>query len=1032
MNKETKVSVIIPVYNTEKYLRQCLDSVVNQTLRDIEIICVDDGSTDGSIEILREYEQKDSRVKVLCQKNQYAGVARNNGMTIASGEYYMFLDADDFFELELLEKLYQKGKDLNADVVLCGANQYDERTGQFKDMPWLLKERYIHKQPFNWKTQPNRIFQVTSLQPWNKMVSSSFISENNLKFQALPRANDVYFTMSAIALANRIAAINTVMVHYRVGMSSNLQAQNEKTPLSFCEALTAVQERLETEGLMEQLWLSFAEDALSQSVYNLKRLQGKMEAYQTLANALEEHYLDDFFVWKGIKEKKLDKTFSKQLVELLDGAAPLLKVTTVRMESTDKTPCVSIIIPVYNVEKYLRTCLDSVINQTMRNIEIICVNDGSTDNSADILKEYQQKDQRVQVITQRNSGLSIARNTGMARACGEYIYFLDSDDYLEINAMERLFSVCKENVLDVIHFDFDRFYDDGTKGRSFERQMNLRIYDGVSFLRWMKEHEMYTSVVWAQMFRREFLEKNKLLFYPGIIHEDELFTFSASMEAQRVAHLRQKLYHHRLRENSIMTTEKSAKNVMGYFVCMREMMIYGMRKKYPTVKKQQIYRAFEGMRRTANNLYMKLSDKERANLVFDDVFSAMLFENLVLKVGTENQNKIKEVIPQGNSQVERMLVLKNKLLIQEIQNIHSSATYKIGRFITFLPRKLRGGVQCYREHGAAYTFQRLLIHLHLLKDPYTAVSTEVKIAEKDTESIKSRKSQVQIKKDYQYYARLSKEQYAEELTLWFQQMTGQQLNLDAPKTFNEKIQWLKLYDSTPIKTQLADKYLMRDWVNKRFGSQYLIPLLGVWDSFDEISFDSLPEQFALKANHGSGWNMIVLDKEKFDVEDANRKFTRWLGTNFALAAGFEMHYMNIPPRIIAEEYHPCQYEYQYWCFNGTPQFISAIHEPHGENGKSTYDLKWNELDFVTSLPRLKNRLSIPPFLEKMNQIAQEICKEFAFVRVDFLSDEKSLFVGEITFTPASGKCQWNPEQYDRILGDWLTLPPKSPIPEKQF
>ena len=99
MNKETKVSVIIPVYNAEKYLRQCLDSVVNQTLRDIEIICVDDGSTDGSIEILREYEQKDSRVKVLCQKNQYAGVARNNGLSHASGEYVFFMDSDDYCNL---------------------------------------------------------------------------------------------------------------------------------------------------------------------------------------------------------------------------------------------------------------------------------------------------------------------------------------------------------------------------------------------------------------------------------------------------------------------------------------------------------------------------------------------------------------------------------------------------------------------------------------------------------------------------------------------------------------------------------------------------------------------------------------------------------------------------------------------------------------------------------------------------------------------------------------------------------------------
>ena len=130
MNKETKVSVIIPVYNTEKYLRQCLDSVVNQTLRDIEIICVDDGSTDGSIEILREYEQKDSRVKVLCQKNQYAGVARNNGLNYASGEYVFFMDSDDYCCHELLERAVDRAKMVDADIVVFDHECYDESTGR--------------------------------------------------------------------------------------------------------------------------------------------------------------------------------------------------------------------------------------------------------------------------------------------------------------------------------------------------------------------------------------------------------------------------------------------------------------------------------------------------------------------------------------------------------------------------------------------------------------------------------------------------------------------------------------------------------------------------------------------------------------------------------------------------------------------------------------------------------------------------------------------------------------------------------------
>ena len=149
MDNQPKVSVIIPVYNAEKYLRECLDSVVNQTLREIEIICVDDGSTDASLEILEEYAAKDNRVKVLRQQNQYAGVARNNGMAAASGEYYMFLDADDFFEPELLEELYTKAAELRADVCLCGADKFDVRTGEFQPAPWLLGLAQVKEQPFS-------------------------------------------------------------------------------------------------------------------------------------------------------------------------------------------------------------------------------------------------------------------------------------------------------------------------------------------------------------------------------------------------------------------------------------------------------------------------------------------------------------------------------------------------------------------------------------------------------------------------------------------------------------------------------------------------------------------------------------------------------------------------------------------------------------------------------------------------------------------------------------------------------------------
>lgn len=192
--------------------------------------------------------------------------------------------------------------------------------------------------------------------------------------------------------------------------------------------------------------------------------------------------------------------------------------------------------------------------------------------------------------------------------------------------------------------------------------------------------------------------------------------------------------------------------------------------------------------------------------------------------------------------------------------------------------------------------------------------------------------------DYDYYAQLSPQAYASELQEWFWDVMGKKLDLDNPRTYNEKIQWLKLYDSTPLKTRLADKYLVRDWVKEKIGEEYLVPLLGVWDSFDEIDFDALPQSFVLKANHGCGWNLIVKDKRLLDREDARRKFQTWMKLNFAYRNGLELHYMNIRPRIIAEAYlendHDDLNDYKVFCFGGEGPAHYVSHRPkdRDENG----------------------------------------------------------------------------------------------------
>ncbi len=332
-------------------------------------------------------------------------------------------------------------------------------------------------------------------------------------------------------------------------------------------------------------------------------------------------------------------------------------------------------------------------------------------------------------------------------------------------------------------------------------------------------------------------------------------------------------------------------------------------------------------------------------------------------------------------------------------------------------RLIKGCLKCYREHGLKYTLRRILYHLGLMNDNKNSTHKLV------------------TKKDYDFYFKLSSKEYKKELKLWYKSITGKELDLENPKTFNEKIQWMKLYDSTPLKTQLADKYLVRNWVKDKIGEQYLIPLLGVYDRFDEIDFDKLPNQFALKTNHGSGWNIIVHNVSNLKKDDAKKKFDAWLNRNYAFNYGIELHYMNIPPKIICEEYMADLqgdiYDYRFFCFNGEPKYVWVdIGSGTNHHKRNVYDINWVLQHYKVNYPNIVPEPKKPNNFEEMLECVKKLCAEFAFVRVDFYSLKGKAYFGEMTFTPQSGTGKWEDEEQNRIYGDLIKLPIKSPLPKR--
>lgn len=243
---EIKVSVIMPVYNAQRHLAQTLESVCNQTLKDIELICVDDGSTDNSREIIKEFMQRDGRIALVSQQNLFAGTARNNGLSKAKGEYVVFWDSDDFFNEKALEIMYNKITADNADICLCNAFKYYTEfdkslcSDEFVSYGILPKET-----PFNKNDIPDKIFNMGANVPWNKMFRTEFIKANRLEFQNTRQANDTYFVLMAIFLADKITYVKNRLVHYRCDTDGSITSGKAAVPPGAFEAYLYLKYELE-------------------------------------------------------------------------------------------------------------------------------------------------------------------------------------------------------------------------------------------------------------------------------------------------------------------------------------------------------------------------------------------------------------------------------------------------------------------------------------------------------------------------------------------------------------------------------------------------------------------------------------------------------------------------------------------------------------------------------------------------------------------------------------------------------------------
>lgn len=334
-NAETTFSIIVPVYNVKKYLKECLDSIVNQTFKDFEVICINDGSTDDSLKILEEYALNDKRITVITQENQGPGAARNRALDIAQGKYTLFVDPDDWIELNALETLYNAAEKFGANIVQFDYESYDEKTKRARSVNFyeLARKKFglnLSKKPyFRWEEVSDSLFYTCDMAVWNKLFLTKYIKENDIKFGTTKKGEDNIFVIKSYILSPLIYSIDETLYHYRLRIGSVVNSASEELNHDIFENIKVVKDFLKERNLL---------DSLMDDFYKYKLLWC-IQYYKCLPRGTEKKYLEkckevfteqEYKVFlKSIKQMQmsfLEKVFSVKNTKL---AAKKCKVLTV-------------------------------------------------------------------------------------------------------------------------------------------------------------------------------------------------------------------------------------------------------------------------------------------------------------------------------------------------------------------------------------------------------------------------------------------------------------------------------------------------------------------------------------------------------------------------------------------------------------------------------------------------------------------------------------------------------------------------------
>ena len=674
---QPKVSVIIPVYNNAKYLKECLDSAANQTLQNIEIICVNDGSTDDSLSIMRGYAEKDPRIVVIDKPNGGYGHTMNKGLEVATGKYVAFLESDDTIKISAYETLSKIADEQDLDIV---KGDYYELEGMGEDRKLTPISLSNVKERYNVKITPRE-------EPWTfympmmnclGLFRRDFLIENNIVHNETPGAahQDMGFWFQTFAYADSLMFINEPFYEYRQD-NMNASMKSDKTTFSTIDEYNFIRKKLEKNPEIEQqIQPIFFHRKYTSSMFSYGRaeLSLRLPFLRQLASEFKEdinagHSVTDRF--KPIEIKRLNSLIedpdgfyidslvkdSKKQIALLQDEISMLrhqidnerfaKREPMRLtgEKDTTSDClVSFIISCIEEVDDLASTIDSIINLNEKSIEIVCTIPEPSKSISTCLGKYADQYDFIRVFSSNGINHGAANNLSIEKAKGSYIQFLDSGDTLKNSFSKMAETASREQDFDVIYFneakkpEVENISHDNKKSNDADDEFKMEELSGIELIKMFKKAHRTLPSVKSCVFKRSFLVKNGIRFLESNgLFIDDAFPLKALCVAEKIACIDDSVYIHKDESEPITESSKTAKKARSYFETYYQMLLFASQRALDYDAAKVVSEELDSILSNFRKEYSSLTKTQRLAVCTMPPIQETLMDSLVAQI--EEQKK---------------------------------------------------------------------------------------------------------------------------------------------------------------------------------------------------------------------------------------------------------------------------------------------------------------------------------------------------------------------------------------------------------